>query len=148
MIVVAIEVLDRVQEALGGGNLTLWLVGAGLVALYLAYRAVKLAVKLVALATAAVLFLGTAPWAGEPVTGPTADCAAAIVARDASGWQTNLTKRITVESLSGDASCADDGVGLATGTGVVKLRSFWDVPFQTWDVTTSGATSQVDLPGV
>ena len=147
MTFVAIELLDRAQEALGGGTLSVWLIAAGLLALFLAYKAVKFAMKLVALATAAVLFLGTAPWAGEPVTGATAECAGAAVEQAASGWQTNLTKRITVEALSPDAACADSGVGLASGSAEAKLRSFWDVPFQTWDITPDTVEPRVDLPG-
>lgn len=146
MSLLALELLDRVREGLGGGNLTIYLVVGGLVAVYLAYRAAKFAVKLVALGTAAVLFLGTAPWAGEPITGAAAECAAAIVEREAAGWQQHLTKRITVAELSGDAACADADVGLSAGTATVKLRSFWDVPFQTWEVTPDGATPRTEMP--
>lgn len=142
----ATGLLDRASDALGGGTLTIWIVLAGLVALYLAYKAVKLVVKLVALSVAGVLFLGTAPWAGEPVTGATADCAAAVVERGATGWQTNLTKRITVEELDPAASCDSSGVGLAQGSALVRLRTWWDVPFQTWDVTPDGATARLEVP--
>jgi hypothetical protein len=141
------ELIDRARDLLGGGTLTVWLVVGGLVALFLAYKAVKLVVRLVAFAVAAVLLLGTAPWSGEPVTGATADCAAAVVAEGAGGWQTQLTKRVTVEELSPDASCNDRGVGLARGSATVKLRTFWDVPFQTWEVTPDGAEARIDLSG-
>lgn len=141
-----VDLTGRVQDALGGGTLSLWLIVGGIVALFLAYKAVKLVAKLVALATAAVLFLGTAPWSGEPVTGDTAACVEAAVEQAASGWQTHLTKRITVASLSPDASCTPSGTGLQTGTGEAQLRTFWDIPFQTWDVTTAGAEPRSGLP--
>lgn len=140
------EIIDQVRDALGGGTLTVWLVVAGVVALFLAYKAVTFVVKLAAFATAAVLFLGTAPWSGAPVTGDTAGCAAAVVERGATGWQTHLTKRVTVEELSPDARCRDSGIGLARGSATVKLRTFWDVPFQTWEVTPEGAESRIELP--
>lgn len=140
------NVFDSVRDALGGGNLTLWLILGGIVAIWLAIRAVKFGLKLALGAAGLALWLGTAPWAGQPVEGPVADCAAAEVATTASGWQTNLTKRITVEEVSADARCDGDGQGLAAGSAVVKLRTFYDVPFQTWDLTPEGATSRMALP--
>lgn len=141
-------ILDGVSDLLGGGTMTMWVVLAGLVALFLAYKAVKLVVKLIALATAAVLFAGTAPWATEPVSGDVAACAAAVVESGATGWQTTLTKRITVEELAPDATCASSGVGLEQGSALVRLRTWWDVPFQTWDVTPDGATARLEVPNL
>ena len=87
-----------------------------------------------------------APWAGAAIEGPAAECAAAEVSESASGWQANITKRVTVESLSTDATCQSDGQGLSAGTAVVKLRTFYDIPFQDWEVTSEGATSNYSLP--
>lgn len=138
--------LDPVRDALGGGQLSLWMIVAGVVAVWLAVRAVKFAVRLAMVALAAALFMGTVPWAGGAAQGAPADCAATAVAETAGGWPSNLTKRVTTEEVSGDATCQDDGSGLASGTAVVRLRSFYDIPFQTWDVDAEGARPRRDLP--
>ena len=78
--------------------------------------------------------------------GAPADCAAAEVTATASGWQATLTKRVTTEEVSPDAACQEDGVGLRAGSAVVRSRSFYDLPFQTWDVTPEGAEPRLDLP--
>ncbi len=139
-------VLGPVRDALGGGQLSLWLIIGGLVLLWLAVKAVKMVVRLALGAVAVALFMGTVPWAGTAVEGAPADCAAAAVAEAASGWQTNLTKRVTAEEVSEDAACQPDGVGLDAGSAVVRLRSFYDLPFQTWDVTPVGPEARLDLP--
>lgn len=139
-------ILEPIREALGGGQLTMWLILGGIVAGWLALKAVKAVIKLALGVVAATLVLGTAPWAGSAVPGAPADCAAAAVSAAASGWQTNLTKRVTTEELSTDATCANDGVGLSAGSAVVRLRTFYDLPFQTWDVTPDGPEARFDLP--
>lgn len=138
---------EFVTDLTGGGNLTVWLVVGGVVALWIAYKAVKLVMKLVSLAVGATLLLGTAPWAGTQVAAPedVVACVVRAVEEAASGWQTNLTKRVTVEELSADAACSGD-TGLANGTAVARLRTFYDVPFETWDVDPSGATTRLRLP--
>lgn len=141
-----VERLGPLAGLLDGGALSLWLVGGGLIAVYLAYRAVRMAVRLVALATAAVLWLGTAPWLGEPVTGPVADCAAAAVEADSSAWQTHLATRVTVEEVSADAACAPSGTGLAAGSAEARSRTFGDLPFVSWRITPDGATARWHLP--
>ncbi len=138
--------LDPIRDGLGGGQLSLWLIIAGVVLLWLAVRAVKMVIRLALGGVAVALFMGTVPWAGTAVEGAPADCAAAAVAEASGGWQTNLTKRITTEQVSTDAACQQDGVGLETGSAVVRLRSFYDLPFQTWDVTPDGAEARLDLP--
>lgn len=140
------EFFDGIRDLLGGGNLSLWLVVGGLIAVWLAIKAVKMVVRLALLAIGAALWLGTVPWAGAAIEGPAADCAVAAVAEASTGWETNITKRITVENVSADATCDADGVGLATGAAVVRLRSFYDVPFQTWDVTPDVVEARSDLP--
>ena len=139
---VVTDLFDPVRDALGGGNLTLWLVIGGVVVLWLAMKAVKMAMRLVLGSVALAMFLGTAPWAGAAIEGPAAECAAAEVSESASGWQANITKRVTVESLSTDATCQSDGQGLSAGTAVVKLRTFYDIPFQDWEVTSEGIGSE------
>lgn len=71
------DVLDRALGSLAGGDATPWLVAGGVVALYLAYRAAKLAARLVSLGVAAALFLGAGPagtWSSpSPVDLPWAD---------------------------------------------------------------------------
>ncbi len=143
---VVTDLFDPVRDALGGGNLTLWLVIGGVVVLWLAMKAVKMAMRLVLGSVALAMFLGTAPWAGAAIEGPAAECAANEVSESASGWQANITKRVTVESISSDAACQADGQGLSAGTAVVKLRTFYDIPFQDWEVTPDGATSNYSLP--
>jgi hypothetical protein len=140
------SLFDPVQDALGGGNLSLWLLVGGVVLVWLAVKAVKFVVRLALVGIAVALVVGTAPWGGQPAPGAAADCAEAAVAAAASGWQSHLTKRVTADEVSPDAACAPDGVGLAGGSAVVRLRSFYDAPFQTWDVTPSGAVARLDLP--
>lgn len=139
-------ILDPIRDGLGGGQLSLWLIIAGVVLLWLAVKAVKMVARLALGAVAVALFMGTVPWAGTAVQGAPADCAAAAVAEAATGWQTNLTKRVTTEEISADATCQPDGVGLEAGSAVVRLRSFYDLPFQTWDVTPDGPDARLDLP--
>ncbi|MBW3619010.1 MAG: thermonuclease family protein [Actinobacteria bacterium] len=55
------DLLDRAAGMVPGGDLTPWLVGAGVIALYLAYRAARMAGRLVSLGVAAALFLGAGP---------------------------------------------------------------------------------------
>lgn len=138
---------DLLTEITGGGNLTIYLVIGGVVFLWIAYKAVKFVMRLVALATGAGLLLATAPWTGAAIDTPpeVVTCVVRAVEDAASGWQTNLTKRVTVEELSADAACAGDS-GLSSGSAVARLRTFYDVPFETWDVGPSGATTRLRLP--
>lgn len=136
------DLFQPINDLFGGGSLTPILVVGGLVALYLAFKLVKLVMKFVALAVAAVLFLGTAPLASNEVSGPAAACAQAGVEHALGTWQSLSTKQITVEALSDDAACAEGGVGLATGTAELKLRTFYDLPTQTWSVTPAGASAE------
>ncbi|MDX1620401.1 MAG: hypothetical protein R3320_05390 [Nitriliruptorales bacterium] len=140
------EFLDPVREWLGGGSLTLWTVIAGLVVVWLAFKVVSLGLKILALVVAVALFVSIAPWSGEDVDSDAARCAAAEVEETAEGWRSALTKRITVEQVSEDAQCQGDEVGLEQGTAVVKLRTFYDLPFQTWDVDSEGAAPRFDTP--
>ena len=139
-------VLDPIQDALGGGTLSLWLIIGGVLIVWLAIKAVKMVVRIALGGIAVALVMGTVPWAGTPVEGAPAACAEAEVTATASGWQATLTKRVTTEEVSADARCRQDGVGLREGTAVVRSRSFYDLPFQTWDVTPEGATARLDLP--
>lgn len=140
------EILDGIRDLLGGGNLSLWLIIAGVVAVWLAVKAVKTVVRLALLVVGAALWLGVVPWAGAAIEGQASDCAIAAVAEASTGWERNITKRITVENISADATCDADGVGLARGAAVVRLRSFYDLPFQTWDVTPELVEPRTDLP--
>jgi len=142
------EIVEGIQEALGDGNLSLWLIIGGLLAVWLAVKAVKMVVRLALLAVGAALWMGMAPWAGAAIEGSAADCAIAAVAEASTGWETNLTKRITVENLSGDAACAGDAIGLSQGAAVVRLRTFYDLPFQSWDVTPEAVGPRTDLPAL
>lgn len=137
-------ILDALRDELGGGTLSLWMMIAGVVALWLAIKAVSALLRLVALTVAVVLFLGVAPWAGEDVDSDPAACARALVEEQAEGWRTVVAKRVTVDEVSPDAACDEDGIGLSAGSAVVKLRTFFDVPFQTWDVDDQGATVRFD----
>ena len=139
-------VLDPIRDALGGGPLSLWVVLAGVVAVWLAVRAVRFVVRLALVSLAAALFMGTVPWAGGAVQGAAADCAATAVADAADGWPSNITKRVTTEEVSADATCRPDASGLASGRAVVRLRTFYDVPLQTWDVTPQGPAPRRELP--
>lgn len=55
------DVPAQVTRLLPDGDVTVWLVGAGVLALYLAYRAARFAGRLVSLGVAAALFLGAGP---------------------------------------------------------------------------------------
>lgn len=81
----------QVTGLLPGGDLAPWLVGAGVLALYLAYRAARFVGRLVSLGVAAVLFLGAGPgdlgaagrslpWADEGAGAAQAEAAGAEVA--------------------------------------------------------------------
>lgn len=140
--------LDPLRDLLGGGTLSLWVVIAGLLAVWIAVKAVGTLLRLAAFGIAIALFLSAAPWAGEDVETDAAACAASLVEQEASGWQTALTKRITVAEVSPDAACAGDEVGLARGTAVVKLRTFYDLPYQTWDVDGAAAEARFDLSNI
>lgn len=135
------EVISRVTDAFGGGLLSPLLILAGLVALLVAWKAAKIALRMAALVVTAVLLLGTVPWAGQDITGPAAQCASAAVELEMAGWQETVTKRITVEQISPDATCTPAGQGLARGTAAVRLRTVFDLPFMTWEVDPSGARS-------
>lgn len=136
------SLLESIGDVFGGGSLTPILIVAGVIALFIAYKAVKLVMKLIALGIGAAFLLGTAPWSGAPpASGPAAACAEAAVAEALSSWQLTITKRTTVNELSGDAACEGDGSGLAAGSATVKLRTFFDIPFQTWRVDASGASA-------
>lgn len=139
---------DVLTNLTGGGNLTIYLAIGGLIALLIAWKAVKMAMRVGALAVAGALFLGAAPWSGAAIDTPEAvvDCVVAEVEEAASGWQVHLTKRLTVEELSPDAACSGDQ-GLSHGSAVVRLRSFYDVPFETWDVSPVGAVTRLQVPG-
>lgn len=138
------EFLDPVRDWLGGGSLSLWTIIAALVVLWLAFKVVSLGLKLLALAIAVAMFVSLAPWSGEDVDSDAARCAARAVEAAAEGWRTVLTKRITVDEVSDGATCEEDGVGLASGDAVVKLRTFYDLPFQTWDVDAEGAAPRFE----
>lgn len=150
------SLLAPLRDALGGGTLSVWLVIAGVVAVWLALRAVRKLVRMVLGAAALGLFLGAAPLAGTAVPGAVADCAAAEVASATPTLLTQVTKRVTTETLSPDATCQPDGVGLATGSGTVRSRTVFDLPLQTWEVTPEGAVARLavslpampDLPGL
>lgn len=131
-----------------GGGLSPALIVGGLVAAYLAYRAAKFAIKLAFLGVAAMLFLGTVPWAGADIEGDAAACAREAVYAELRGWQELTTKRVTVEEISEDAACATDGIGLTAGGAVVRTRSFFDIPVQTWAVDEQGAraTTLTQIP--
>lgn len=133
------DLLDPLKDLFGGGTLTPILIVGGLVALYVAYKLVKFVSRMIALGVAAVLFLGTAPFASAEVDGPAAACAMRAVEEALGSWQAVTTKRITVEEVSSDAACTTDEQGLTTGTATVKLRTFYDVPTQTWSVTPGSA---------
>lgn len=138
--------MDAIRDALGGGTLPVWAILAGLIITWIALKTLTSMVRLAVLGAAAALILGgTVPWAGDALGTDVADCVQAAVREAAEGWRTAITKRITVEQLSGDARCADGGVGLAAGSGVARLRTFYDVPFQTYDVTPAGADARTDL---
>ncbi|MDX1619528.1 MAG: hypothetical protein R3320_00955 [Nitriliruptorales bacterium] len=140
------EFLDPVRDWLGGGSLTLWTIIAGLVVVWLAFKIVSFGLKVLTLIVAVAMFVSVAPWSGEDVDNAPARCAAAAVEEAAEGWRTVLTKRITVDQVSEGAECADGDIGLASGDAVVKLRTFYDLPFQTWDVTADGAAPRFETP--
>lgn len=140
------DVITRVSDFFGGGLLGPVMIVAGLVALLVAWKAAKLVLRMLALAATAVLLLGTVPWAGQDVAGPVAACAVSAVQNELSGWQETLTKRITVEELSPDATCTAPEDGLAGGSATVRLRTVFDLPFQSWEVDASGARSTSTRP--
>lgn len=136
------EFLDPLTEWFGGGAMTPIMLVGGAIALYVAFRVARFVMRLAALAVAAVLFVGTAPLTSGEVTGPVATCAMRAVEEPLGWWQTLATKRITVEELSDDARCSGDEQGLAAGEATVKLRTFYDVPIQTWAVSADGARAE------
>lgn len=134
------ELIDGVRDALGGGTLSIWMLLGGAVALWLAWKAVVTTVRLALVAGAAFLLLGVVPWSGEPIEGAEADCAAAAVVDANAGVLAALTKRVTVEELSQDATCDRRG-RLASGTATVRTRTWADLPLRTWTATPDGAVA-------
>lgn len=133
------ELLTRVSEMFGGGLLGPLMIIAGLLGLLLAWKAAKFVVRMAALAATAILLLGAVPWAGQDVAGPAATCATEAVQVELDAIRETITKRITVEEISPDATCTPTTQGLATGTATVRLRTVFDLPYATWEVDASGA---------
>lgn len=130
---------DRVKDLFGGGLLTPIMIAAGLLVLYLAIKAVGSFLKIMMLLGAAGLFVGVAPWSGDsPVDTPVASCAAAQATDDLDGLLAVATKRVTVKSVGDDARCNRRKTRLARGSAEVQLRTFYDLPFRTVQISGGG----------
>jgi len=142
-----VGLLEPIQNLLGGGTGALWMIGGGIVLGWLALKAAKMAMRIVLFSVGGAMLLGSAPWAGAAaVEGPVADCSVAAVIAAMQPWQQTVAKRVTVERITADAACLGDDA-LGAGAAEVKLRTMFDIPFQTWDVTAEGAAPRdLDLP--
>lgn len=138
--------LDPVKDALGGGTLTVWLIGGGVVLLWLATKMVKFAVKMTVFAIGGALLLSAAPWASEGIDTPAGDCARQAVEAAMNTVEDLVAKRVTVDDASADAACNADGDGLRAGTAKARLRTVYDIPFQEFTVDAEGATPRLDIP--
>lgn len=138
--------LDPIKDLLGGGTLSLWLIGGGLVLIWIATKIVKFAVKMTVFAVGGAMLLSAAPWSSEGIETPAADCARQAVEASMTFFEDLGAKRITIKDTSTDAACNADGTGLRAGSATARLRTFYDIPFQEYAVTPEGATPRLNIP--
>ncbi len=140
--------LGPIQDALGGGAAALWMVGGGAFLIWLAFKLVKFTAKILTLGIGIAMLLSAAPWASDGVDSPAADCARQAVEDAMSTSESLIAKRVTVKATSDDAACNGAGDGLAVGTATARLRTFYDLPFQEYEVDADGAVPRFDVPDV
>ena len=133
------EIFNDIREAIPGGTISPVLIVIAIIFIVVAIKTVGMLLKLLLFTAGIAVALGVAPWAGNPVTGEVAACAADAVNDAAGGWQALAAQRVTVEELSLDAVCAPTLEGLVAGSASVKLRTFFDIPIETWTVDGDGA---------
>lgn len=140
--------LGPLKDLLGGGVGTLWMVGGGLLLIWLAFKIVKFTMKVLALGVGVALLLSAAPWASDGVDAPAAECARQAVEDAMTTVESIVAKRVTIKVVSDDARCNGDKSGLASGTATARLRTFYDLPIQEYAVDREGATPRFDVPDV
>jgi hypothetical protein len=138
--------LNPLKDALGGGTLTLWMIGGGLLAFFVATKVVKFALKATVFAIGGAMLLSAAPWSSEGIDTPVAACATQAVQAAMNTVEDLVSKRVTVKETSADAACNAEGNGLSTGTAKARLRTVYDIPFQEFTVDSTGATPRLDIP--
>lgn len=137
------EIWQDIEQLLGGGTLTIWIVVGSLVMLYVAWKAAKFAVRIFAAIIAIGLLLSIAPWSSEGLQIAETECISEIVNAQLTTWENIATKRITVDDVSPTIRCT---VGLGVdGSATVRLRTFYDIPFQTIHIVDGNITRSVDL---
>ncbi len=141
-------VLGPIQDLLGGGTLSLWMIGGGIVVIWLGLKIVKMATRVAALAIGGAMILSSAPWSSAGMETPTAACARQAVQDAMTTVESFIAKRITVKELSDDATCNGDESGLARGTATARLRTFYDIPFQEYYLDGAEVTTRLNLPDV
>lgn len=137
------EIWQDIENLLGGGTLTIWTIVAALVVLYVAWKAAKFAVRIFAAIVAIALLLSTAPWSTEGIQSGEAPCIAEVVNAQLTTWENIATKRITVDEMNPTTDCLVGG--RIDGSATVRLRTFFDIPFQTIEIVNGNITRSVDL---
>lgn len=140
-----LDVLREIQDFLGGGTLTVWIVVLALIFTYIAFKAAKFAMRIFAIVIALALLISIAPWSTEGESGQRADCLVDYVTARLTAWEAIAAKRLTVEDADPTASCQLPQ-GISNGEASVKLRTFYDIPFQTIRVTPEGLDRSFELP--
>lgn len=127
-------------------DLATWiLVGGGIVAVVIAWKVVKGALRLAILAVGLLALTASVP-AAPGVDTVVADCVRAQVEADHGAAEKALSRTITVVTVSEDAACTADGGSLSHGTAVAISRTVWGLPMQKWDVEPGRAIPMVTLP--
>jgi hypothetical protein len=137
------EIWNDIEQLLGGGTLTIWIIVGALVMLYVAWKAAKFAIRIFAAIIAIGLLLSTAPWSSEGLQIAETACISEIVNAQLTTWENIATKRITIDEVSPTINC---NVSLGVdGSATVRLRTFYDIPFQTIEIVNGNITRSVDL---
>jgi membrane protein implicated in regulation of membrane protease activity len=139
------DVFREIQEFLGGGTLTIWIIVGALVFTYVAFKAAKFAVRIFAIIIALALLVSIAPWSDEGEDSDRATCLVEYVTSRLTTWEAIAAKRLTVEDVDATATCQLPQ-GISRGEASVKLRTFYDIPFQTIRVTPDGLDRSFELP--
>ncbi|MDX1511722.1 MAG: hypothetical protein R3249_10260 [Nitriliruptorales bacterium] len=139
-----LDILREIQAWLGGGTLTVWtIVGAGLFT-YIAFKAAKFAMRIAAIIVALALLISIAPWSTEGEDSERADCIVDLVTTNLTTLESIATKRMTLDEADALTTCIW-GQGVRGGAAQVRLRTFYDIPFQTITVTEDGISRSIEF---
>lgn len=139
------DVFRDIQQFLGGGTLTIWTIVLSGVFVAIAFKAAKFAARIFAIIVALALLVSIAPWSSEGEESDRATCLVQYVTARLTTWEAVAAKRLTVDDIDAPARCLLPG-GITGGEASVRLRTFYDIPFQTIRVTEEGLDRSWELP--